>query len=472
MQKGFSVVEILIAMAIFLIVATAVVPAIAQTFTISRLGDNETDATLYAQEGIEAARSIKNQSWANLVDGNHGLATNSGVWAFSGTSNTKGIYTRQISISDVYRDTSNNVQLSGCANMLDLNTKHATSSATWNSSPTRSNTVALETYFTNWKKTVHGNWALPVQESSYDLAGTNDATKIWTQGHYVYEVRNTGSPNFAIFDITTSTPTLAGSLTLAGNPTDIFALGRYIYVSNQSDTAELQIIDACNTTSPSVVGTFNAAGNGNANGVYVVGNYAYLVRMNSPSDEFVVVNVSNPASPALAGGLRLNTLDNEVYVSGNYAYVASSADTQELQVINISNPASPSLAASLNLATNNDALTISGYNSFVIVGRQNGEVDTIDVTTPTSPSVLGTYNAGANVNDISLGNGGLYAFLATNNNASDLQILDITTLSSPTLLGSFNLSNNINGVAYSSYNDRVYAATKVDTEELVSFKPS
>ncbi len=469
-NAGFSVIEILVAIGIFAVLATAVVPSIIQTFTIARLGDNETDATFYTQEGIEAARSIKNQAWANLTDGSYGLATGSGVWAFLGTNNTKGIYTRTETVSDIYRDISGNMQLSGCTNMLDKNAKRVVATNNWNSSPTRTNNVTLETYFTNWKKTAFGNWALPSQEGSLDLAGNQRGIKVKTQLSYAYLVRTSGTPDFAIADISTSTPTLTGNLSLGGGATNVFVLGRYVYVSAGNT---LQIIDACTPSTPTVVGTFTASGIGIINSLYVVGSTAYLVRASGGGgNEFVAVNVSTPSSPTLLGSLSLSTTANDVTVMGNFAYVASTGNSNELQVVNVTTPSTPTIAGTLNLAGNNDATAIAGFDSEVVIGRIGGDVDVISVSTPSAPTLLGTYSAGSDINNISLGNANLYAFVAVAGGSNQLRIVDIHTPATPTLVGQFSYSAAINGVSYSSFNDRVYGATSNNAQELASFKPS
>jgi len=471
-KNGFSIIEILVAIGIFAVIATAVVPAIIQTFTMARLGDNETNATLYAQEGIEAARSIKNQAFTNLVNGNYGTATGSGVWAFSGTSNTKDLYTRQINVATVSRDSSGNISAPGCANLADSSTKQVTSTVTWNSSPTRSNNVTLQAYFTNWRKTAFGNWGTPLLDTSINLATNDDGIRVTGQGNYIYLIRNNGSPNLYIYDISGLTPSLVGSLTLATNPTNLFLSGRYLYVSNSNNSIEMQIVDVCTPSTPSIVGNFNATRNADGLGVTVSGNYAYLVRANSPDNEFIAINVSTPASPTLVGSLNLGEAGNEVIVMGGYAYVASNDNSQELKVINISTPATPTLAGSLNLGGNNNAISINGFGTTIAIGRIGGEFDTISVSTPATPTLLGTYSAGNNINEIVLGNANLYVFIGTSNNTSEFQVVDISTLSTPVLLGSFNYSADINGVYYSPYNDRVYAASASNTEELGVFKPS
>ena len=78
--------------------------------------------------------------------------------------------------------------------------------------------------------------------------------------------------------------------------------------------------------------------------VYVSGNYAYVASFDSNALE--IVDVSNPANPVHkgsisngAGGALLNG-PVSVYVSGNYAYVASMA-SNALEIVDVSNPANP-----------------------------------------------------------------------------------------------------------------------------------
>jgi hypothetical protein len=468
--KGFGLIEIIVAMGIFVVIAVTAISTITQTFSINRLGDNETDAALYAQEGIEAARSIKNESWTALSSGPHGATSGGGSWAFAGTSDTKGVYTRVITVADIYRDNSGNPVLSGCANMFDRNAKRVASSVDWDFTPVRANNISYLSYLTNWKKTAIGDWSTPAQESGVAVAGDQNALKIQAQYDYSYMVRDGGTPDFVVYDITTTTPTAIGSLSLPGSPTNIFVLGRYAYVTTSDDT-ELQIIDVCTPSAPSIVGTFAATGGANANGIYVVGTTAYMVRDSSGSDEFIVIDVTTASAPSLIGSLNLGDDSFEVVVLGTNGFVASASNTQELQVLNLTTPSAPTLSGSLNLAGNGNAVTIAGFASSVMVGRNSDEFQTIDVSTPATPTLSGTYNAGDNINDISLGNGNQYAFIATDEPTGEFQVVNITTFATPVLLGSLNFSSDLNGVAYLPANDRTYAATDSNTEELLVVMP-
>jgi Tfp pilus assembly protein PilV len=154
-KNGFSVIEVILAAALFLVFATAMTTTVIQGFRGNRLGGEQTIATQFAAEGIEAARSLKNQAFANLnstlCSPGAGLQQSGGVWAFkaSGTSDVLQKFTRIVTVCNVQRDGSGNIVNSGGSN--DPLTKKVTSTVTWNVGPGRSNSVVLNEYFTNWK---------------------------------------------------------------------------------------------------------------------------------------------------------------------------------------------------------------------------------------------------------------------------------------------------------------------------------
>lgn len=313
------------------------------------------------------------------------------------------------------------------------------------------------------------SWANPAQQSSLEFAGTNDGLKVQVVGSYAYIVRNDGTPDFVIVNISNpASPTLTGSLSLTGIPTNVFVSGNYAYVSNQDDSSELQIINISNPSAPSVTGTFNAAGNANANGVYVVGTTAYIVRTTSADNEFVAINVSNPAVPTLTGSLDLADTGYEVYVSGNSAFVASANNSQELQVINIANPATPSIIGSNNISGNNDAITISGFGSYVFLGR-TANMYTYDISNPASPALLSLFNGAGTVNDIALNlySGNTYVFITTGTSNKEFEVVNISNPAAPVSVGGLNLTA-YNGIAYDPINDRAVLVGPNDPELIIT----
>ena len=475
--RAFSVVEVLLGSALFAVFASGVIALLLQGLDADRLAEEESVASNYASEGIEALRSIKNQSFTSL-----GTVASSGIdrvgsggtWAFSGASTSYGKYVRTVSVSSVSRDGSGNIVASGGTD--DPLSRKVISTVTWPVTASRTNTLSIISYLTNWHLPVtSGDWTNPTQIASFDVPGTNNGIKIRSQGNFIYMIRPSGSPNFLIIDVSNpASPTLAGSLSLTGTPTNIAVSGGLVAVSNKNNNQELQMIDVATPSSPSVVGTFNAPGTEDALGVFMVGTTVYMVRASGTDNEFVIVNVSTSSAPTQIGSMDLGANGNEVVASGNFAYVASAHDSREVQVVNIATPSAPSLAGSLNLSGTVDATTVSLSGTTLLVG-QGSTLFMVAVSTPSSPSVLGSVSVSDTLNDIALtfGNSNTRAFVATSSNTAEFQVVDISVPSSPSIVGSVDVAGNTDllGVAYSETLDRAFGVSASNTEEFIVFAP-
>lgn len=149
MKRGFSFIEIIMAIAIFTIVAGSSVTSLLGNFRIQTKTTDNSRAAAIANEGIEAVRSMRNNSWSSLVDGSHGLTDVGGTWQFSGTSDlVDGKYTRVINISPANRDGSGN--LIATAGTTDSNAKLVTSTVTWTPTQGGPQSFELTTYVMNW----------------------------------------------------------------------------------------------------------------------------------------------------------------------------------------------------------------------------------------------------------------------------------------------------------------------------------
>lgn len=173
-RSGQSIVEVIIAISILVIIGSSSIIAVLGSFSTTRLSKEQTRATYLAEEGIEAVKSIKNQGWENLVNGEYGVSSESGKWAFAGNFDVSGKYTRKVKVSDVYRI---NGEISKSEGEIDPDTKKITSSVSWNFSPTRENNVSLIEYLTNWQESKYKGprtpeaAALTVDTSSAYLTG-------------------------------------------------------------------------------------------------------------------------------------------------------------------------------------------------------------------------------------------------------------------------------------------------------------
>lgn len=162
-SQGFSVLEVILAAAIFMLFSTAAVTVILGGYNANRLGNEETIANQFASEGIEAVKSIKNQAFSNLITPNptpRALITPGGIWAFGsdGSSdtllhNSTDNYIRQIKLDSVNRDASGNI-VPAPTGILDPDTKKVTSTVSWNFNSARPESVTLSTYLSDWRKPI------------------------------------------------------------------------------------------------------------------------------------------------------------------------------------------------------------------------------------------------------------------------------------------------------------------------------
>ncbi len=454
--KGASLIEVMLATATLTLVLTALSGAYVYGQQSTALAGARARATLLAEEGLEAVRNMRDADFANVTNGTYGLSTSTGTWTLAGSNDVTDIFTRTVTIATV-----------------DSDRKSVTADVSWQQNAQRTGSVSLASRLAYWTRVVPlvGNWALASTSATIDLATTNNGTKVAIAGNYAYVVWR-GSANFVVINLTNpDSPTVAASLTLSGTLSSVFVSGNYAYVSSNDNNNELTIVNVTNPLVPVVAGTYNDSGSEDAADVFVSGSYAYLAL--AGGNDFVVVNVSNPASPSFTGGLVLNGNADEVVVSGNYAYVASSDDNQELQVVNVTNRASPSLVGTNNLSGNNDATAIAVSSSTAYLAQAN-MLRLINITTPSAPALVGSYNATSTIQDIAINLAiGNTLFLATTDDTAEFQAVNVSTSTAPILLKSINTvgTDNLNGIAYDGTLDRVVGVGDADTAEVMVFKP-
>lgn len=472
--SGFGLVEVIVALAIFFVIAITGVSTVVQSFSVNRLGEEETQATVIAQEGIEAVRSIKNRGVDNLILGTHGLENSGGFWQLSGSADTVGKFTREIDIEVARRNIAGDIVDSGGS--IDCKTWKVTSTVSWDFTSGRNNEVKLTTYLTAFGKPIFPDtWGSASVVGSINFNGNQDGFKVdYTEGDYAYFVLRGGNPDYATIDITNPTsPTIASSRALVGNPRDIYVNGDYAYIVTTANNAEFVVLDISDPTStPPYAAALDLPGSSNAFGVFASGNYAYVGQGADSGDEFFVIDISNISSPSIVGSTELTGNVNDIMVRGNYAYVANADNSQELQVVDISSPSSPSLVGIIDLDGGQNGLAVRGFGNCVIIGRSgNGRTHTVDVSDPTNPQEIDMYQIGDDVRDLDLSSSSDRVLLATDTDSGEFQMLSIEDLSNINPVESVNFSDDLNGVVYDDVNDRVYAATDSNSQEFIVISP-
>lgn len=101
-QSGFTLLEVIIAAALFLVFSSVTVLLCLQSLSIERQGVDYLKATSFAIEGREAVRFLRKSGYAAL-----GTVTNGGVASdgygglrFDGSSNTFDHFERRITVAD------------------------------------------------------------------------------------------------------------------------------------------------------------------------------------------------------------------------------------------------------------------------------------------------------------------------------------------------------------------------------------
>ena len=311
------------------------------------------------------------------------------------------------------------------------------------------------------------------------------ATYVAVSGNYAYTA--TFYPGtLTVVDISNPVaPQVVGQSPFASsllNGSAVAVSGSYAYVvsqnrnkassANNNDDGtgnSLTILDISVPTAPKIVGTLHDSNLlFGAHGVVVSGSYVYVAAqgclVNEPcpnasvGNSFVVIDVSNPASPTIVASLQNASLPSQwagsgalwhacgIAVSGRYAYVTASY-ANRLTIIDILDPLHPAIAGSLpdstQLPVPVDVAVAGGYAFVANEAISNGRVTVVDVRNAAFPQV-----AGAIVNSAL---NGAYRIRIRNNFAyvaasysPAMSVLDISDPANPRLAGSFSSTALLN----------------------------
>lgn len=168
LQRGFSLVEIILAVAIFSALAAGIALTIGNSTSEFQGKEDNAIKERYASEAMEATRSLRDKSWRSISD----LATTSaydirkatnGDWEFYQGTSTRAGLTRNIYFYDVQRDDGGNIVTSG--GIWDPNTRKAVVKIEGGAT-----TYQIDSYISNWK-------SYRINQTDWD--GT-DAVEVWS----------------------------------------------------------------------------------------------------------------------------------------------------------------------------------------------------------------------------------------------------------------------------------------------------
>jgi len=164
-QQGVSIVEALIAIAIITIALVSILGLATLSLSVTSITQQTTQATLFAQDTMEALRNFRdgidwnNDDASNEYDGLGVVLTGASYYLEQSTDSPPkwklilgqeviNGFTKSVVFSDVFRDANDDIVTAGTP---DPDTKKAVVTVSWTERG-RSHGVELVTYLTNWNQ--------------------------------------------------------------------------------------------------------------------------------------------------------------------------------------------------------------------------------------------------------------------------------------------------------------------------------
>lgn len=394
---GFSLIELLVAISVFTLIAGTVAIFSIDTLNYTFNDRERVEAALYAQEVSNAIVINKSDLWQSIADqtgaGSKSIQfINNSYEIIDGTSSRDGV-TVGFEVQEVQRDINGNIVVSG--GTVDPYSRRILITATWEDFLGNNNSLSNEIYVNNWnvKKWIetskaefdlgiendtyvrdiptgdgeveldeifYPDWCNPsLSLNQYDIPGSASATTVFAQtgGAYLGTAGNSNGISVTRLAISGVDPPVVQVNEEYDNylVNQIFVVGNYAYLATTSDTKEVVILDI--SVEPFVeVGNYNAGGSSDAYSVWVDSRGVGYVGQGRKVETFDVgYTAGNPGSAAANSGSR-TMFDNinvvwlfgvvsHVIVRDTYLYAALNNDWYELAIIDVNNPSNISITS-------------------------------------------------------------------------------------------------------------------------------
>jgi hypothetical protein len=464
-KKGFSTIEILIAFAVGIIFLTAAMmvafsdPTLTRQISIDSGQVAALDATLDNGGLNQASNKIGNMT-ANLM----------GAWN-STFSNVTGFFD----------DTPRVISIAPCL-------KEITNETSWSSLNSRDRQITFGTAVSNFDiaealgqggcdPTPPGDWDNPentgwsITPSEFTGQGTDIDTAKIDGGEYAVitgEINGVNKPDLIVVDI--SDPENLTSVSqidlVPKGYGKVVVAGHYAYVTQNDTLNHLQVIDLSDPENPTRVGQISIPQTTTAipRSLFYYDEKIYLGTQylacpptcaSLQNNEFHIFDVSSPTNPQHLASLNIDHNINDIYIQGDYAYLATSDNSGEMMMVNISNPSSlvhpDTSGLKYNPSGNQDGTSIYVIDQYAYLGRQrttgsDSDFIKINISNPNSPTPEKWRRLGLNPNtavtDVVVQ--GRMAFLITSDSNSTFQAWDIRTGSGTQIVPTSSCSNILN----------------------------
>ncbi|MDD3862043.1 MAG: prepilin-type N-terminal cleavage/methylation domain-containing protein [Candidatus Gracilibacteria bacterium] len=441
-KKGFSLVEILLAITIFSIFTVGITYLSLDTLHRDAKVVLSNEALLYAQEGMEATRNIRDKNYLWLTNGDKGLELIDGSWEFGlAPEDIDGFYGRTITISDVYRDEFGGIKEEGT--IFDPDTKRVDVSVAWMQNGIIPKEVNLTEYMSNWR----GDDWIETACSEFNL-GTFDSSET-----FELEEGSADDCGVKLAEIELASE-FQTSADVGKHGTDVIVDGNYAYMTVSDNSTGLQIVNISNKSAPSITSTLNVGGKGRY--INKIGDVVY-VGVGKNTAGMAAVRVSNPASPSLASTIGSSAYRNRADKTGDYLYIPFEKNSGSLWIYRVIISGGSSTVQSVRNINFGDAIRyilINGSYAYLGLYDDYTGFKILSLADPTNPQTVGSLQVGEEVNAIGID--GNIAYLGTENSTNSLRIVNISNPASPVQISALDVGGEIKDLVISG--NYLYAA--------------